>query len=450
MRNSITVSFKLFLAVVLGLPAGLSAQQSLPLNLRDAVSAALEPDGNVRVQLAAEAVRQAEAHANQVRANLLPDVSASIGTQSQTRNLSAYGFQAENLGTGFDIPRVVGPFNTFDARGTVTQKLFDLSSIRRYQAARVGTAAAREESESVRDQTAAEVARAYLFAVRGQALVETAQANVQLSEALLRLAESQKEAGTGTGIEVTRAQVQLANNRQLLLVSQADFTKARLELLKTLGTDLDVQVELTDRLQYTPAPAVPMHQAVSSAYELLAEFRAQRKREETAALNHRATTLERLPYVVGFADYGTIGKSATHNSPTRTFGASIQIPLFDGGRREARRAESLSQLRQEEIRSADLRQGVELRIRVALDAVDSAMAQVRAAEDGVGLAGEEMEQAERRYKAGVTSSIEVTDAQTRLQRSRENRISALFNHALARVDLASAMGNIQELVNNWR
>jgi hypothetical protein len=44
----------------------------------------------------------------------------------------------------------------------------------------------------------------------------------------------------------------------------------------------------------------------------------------------------------------------------------------------------------------------------------------------------------------------VTDAQTRLQRGRENRISAIFNHALARIDLAAAMGDIQGLVDNWR
>jgi outer membrane protein TolC len=145
-----------------------------------------------------------------------------------------------------------------------------------------------------------------------------------------------------------------------------------------------------------------------------------------------------------------VGLSANQTSPTRTYGASIRIPVFDGGRREARRAESLSVLKQERIRSADLEKEVELKIRVALDAVDSADAQVHAAEDGLALSNQELEQAERRYKAGVGTSIEVTDAQTRLQRSRENQISAVFNHAIARVDLAAAMGNIHELISNWR
>src|SRR5262245_20874509 len=157
-----------------------------------------------------------------------------------------------------------------------------------------------------------------------------------------------------------------------------------------------------------------------------------------------------MPSIVGFADYGTVGLSASHTTPTRTIGASIQIPVFDGGRRDARRAESMSTLRQERIRSRDLNGAVELNIRIALDAVQSAEAQVSAAESGLALSTNELEQAQRRYKAGVGTSIEVTDAQTRLQRSRENRISAIFNHALARIDLAAAMGSIHELVRNWR
>jgi outer membrane protein TolC len=167
-------------------------------------------------------------------------------------------------------------------------------------------------------------------------------------------------------------------------------------------------------------------------------------------LKHKATSAERLPSIVGFADYGTVGLSASNTVPTRRYGASIEIPLFDGGRRDARRAESRSVLKQEQIRTADLKDEIELKIRVALDAVDSADAQVQAAESGLALSTDELQQAERRYRAGVGTSIEVTDAQTRLQRGRENRISAIFNHALARIELAAAMGNIQGVVANWR
>jgi outer membrane protein TolC len=88
------------LLLILRLPAALSAQTPIPLSLKDAVAAALEPEGNTRVQLAREMVRQAEARAGQIRAALLPEIGASVGQQSRTVNLSESGL-AEGLPSGF-------------------------------------------------------------------------------------------------------------------------------------------------------------------------------------------------------------------------------------------------------------------------------------------------------------------------------------------------------------
>lgn len=300
------------------------------------------------------------------------------------------------------------------------------------------------ESDSTRDQVADQVARAYLAAMRADTTLETARANVALAEALLKLAENQKAAGTGTGIEVTRARVQLANDQQRLLVAENERTRTHLQLLKVLGLRLNTGLELTDKLSYVPVPDIPIEQAVAGALESRSEWKAQRRREETARLNYSATKMERLPSLVGFADYGSIGTGMDSALPTRTYGMSLRLPVFDGGRRDARRAESLSQLRQEQIRTSDLREQMELDIRVARNSLRSAEEQVKAAQEGLELAQNELAQAQRRYQAGMTSGIEVTDAQTRLARARENQINALFNHNLARIDLATAMGTIRQ------
>ena len=117
-----------------------------------------------------------------------------------------------------------------------------------------------------------------------------------------------------------------------------------------------------------------------------------------------------------------------------------------GGKRDARRAESLSQYRQEQVRTRDLEDQIELEVRLALDSLRSAMSQVETAREGLTLAENELAQARRRYQAGVTNSIEVTDAQTRLDRARDNHIAALYNYNLARLDLATATGSIEEYV----
>ena len=70
-----------------------------------------------------------------------------------------------------------------------------------------------------------------------------------------------------------------------------------------------------------------------------------------------------------------------------------------------------------------------------------------AAREGQDLSERELAQAKRRYQAGVANSLEVTDAQTRLDRARDNLINALYDYNVARIDLATATGKIQEYVN---
>jgi outer membrane protein TolC len=422
-----------------------AADDVLRLSLHQAVEIALKSEGSTRVQLSGESVKQAEARSAEARSALLPDLESSITEQNQTRNLRALGIQFPMV-PGLSFPTFVGPFDIFDARATVTQSLFDFSSIRRYQAARSGIQSARSDNDGTRNQVTGDVARAYLAALRADAALETAQANVELSEALLKLARSQKDIGTSTGIEITRAQVQLSNDRQRRLVAENERDRTLLQLLKVLGLRLETKIELTDKLKYEATDTSPVEQYVAQAREKRPELKAQAERETTAKLNHSAVKYERLPSLAGFADYGTIGSSINNALPTRTYGVSLRVPVFDGGKRDARRAESASALRSEKIRTADLRDQVDLEVRLALDALRSSNAQVQTAEEGLKLAENELAQARRRYEAGVTNNIEVTDAQTRLDRARDNRIAALYNYNLARIDLGTATGSIQSML----
>jgi outer membrane protein TolC len=426
-------------------PLGL-AQGPLALSMKRAVEMAISPEGNTRIELTGEALKQAQSKAAQSRAALLPDVEAAFSDQSRTANLASMGIKIVVPIPGFQFPTFVGPFSTMDARVSGTQSIFDFSSLRRFQASKVGISAAKSDLDTAGEQVAGQVARAYLAAVKADTDVEMAQANVTLSEAVLKQAENQKAAGTGTGIEITRAKVQLANDRQRLLVARNAGRTAHLQLLRSIGLRLDTELELTDRMQYTPVDAVTLEQARAQALEQRPELKAQQERETTARLSASATRLERLPTLAAFGDYGSNGTGFNNSLPTRTVGIQVKVPLFDGGRRDARREESASQYRAEKVRTNDLREQIELDVRLALDELKSADDEVKVAKDGLSLSEDELTQARRRYDAGVAIGVEVTDAQTRLERARDNQTEALYLYNLARLDLAQAMGKIRSLV----
>ncbi|MGA3096876.1 MAG: TolC family protein [Bryobacteraceae bacterium] len=417
----------------------------LELSMKRAVELAISPEGSAQVQLSGEAFKQAQSRSAEARAALLPDVSAALSDQSRTSNLAAMGLTSLAIPIpGFEFPHFVGPFTTMDARVSASQSVFDFASIRRFQASKTAVSAAKSDVNAAQEQVAAQVARAYLAAVKATVDVETAESNVTLSLAVQTQAENQKNAGTGTGIEITRARVQLANDRQHLLVAQNARRSAYLQLLRAMGLRLDTELALTDKLEFLPVDPVTLEQAKALAVKERPDYRAQQERESNARMAASATKLERLPSVAAFGDYGSNGTGFENALPTRTYGISVKLPLFDGGRMDARRVEADSQYRAEKVRTNDLKEQIDLDVRLALDELRSAADEVAVAKEGLDLAGNELTQARRRYEGGVTNSLEVTDAQTRLERARDNQTAALFNYNLARIDLAQAMGKVRE------
>lgn len=416
-------------------------QKTLPLSLGKAVEIATAPDGATRVRLAAEQIKAAEARRSRALMVLLPNVDGSYTFRSFTNNLQAMGL---NFGAipGLNIPTLVGPIETSDYRLTASQSLFDLPSIKRYQASKAQASAARADNEAQVNQTKGAVAKAYLNALRADAAWNTAKANVALAERLVKQAQSLKQAGTGTGIDITRNEVSLANEQQRLIVAQEDRETARLNLLRAMGVNLDVEMELTDPMNYVPAEIPEPAKAVAAARELRPELKAQAERERSAKLSYDAVKWEQLPRVTAFGDYGVLGRATEDLLPTRSVGLSMKLPIFGSGRRDSERAESASLLRQEGIRTRDTGQQVELEIRVAVSSLKSAENQVRVALEALAQSEKELAQAERRYEAGVAIGVEVTDAQTRVARARENNVAAVFRQKSARIDLGVAVGNI--------
>jgi len=117
---------------------------------------------------------------------LLPNISGVAYQANLTMNLVALGFQPGTI-PGF-TNTFLGPFNNFDARLLLTQKLFDLSAIRNFQAGRAGVRVAELHEALAREQVASRTGLIYLEALRADRSVVAAQANVDLAEALLKLA----------------------------------------------------------------------------------------------------------------------------------------------------------------------------------------------------------------------------------------------------------------------
>src|SRR5437588_484929 len=266
-------------------PTSLSLEQAIQLAIQN----------NLTTLVAREREREAEGLKDESRAGLLPNVSGTAYQANITQNLAALGFQP---GTFPGITRTfIGPFNTFDARARLVQSIFSLSAIRNYQAGKAGVRVAELQEGLAREQVATFTALTYLEALRSGREVLAVQADVDLAQTLLKLAQDQHAAGVATGVDVTRAETRLAQERVRLSQAQTASEQAVLNLQRVVGLPLGAALTLADPLRFTQEPLPAVETAVEEAGQARPEVRIAEAQLSLTGLERSATRAELLPSV---------------------------------------------------------------------------------------------------------------------------------------------------------
>jgi outer membrane protein len=410
------------------------------LSFEDAIQLAIE--NNLATLLAHERRNEARGNKQQSLAPLMPNISGVAYQASLTENLVALGFQPGVI-PGFNST-FLGPFKNFDARVLLRQSVFDLSAIRNYQAGRAGVRVAELQEGLAREQVASSTGLIYLEALRAERAVSAAQANVELAQALLQLAQDRRNAGVATGVDVTRAQTRLAEQQTGLAQAQTTSEQARLSLQRVVGLPLGSPLVLTDQLRFIEEPLPSVDTAVSQASHDRREIQVAEEQTRQSELERKAASAEYLPSVEVVGDYGPSGITPkSFDLPTRRVAVQLNVPIFNGGLTQGRLTAAASRQRQTELELSNIRGQVEEDVRLALTTLRTAAVQVRAADESVALAERELEMARDRFRAGVGDNLEVVTAQTSLANARDAQVTALAQHNAARLNLAAALGRAE-------
>jgi len=131
--------------------------------------------------------------------------------------------------------------------------------------------------------------------------------------------------------------------------------------------------------------------------------------------------------------------------PSYEYGASLDFPLFTGGRIEAETAIAGIEIKKLSQTERDLQNQIALEVKTAVAQIESARVEVEAANLGVTLAREGVTEAQDRFQAGVANNIEVITAQDELARANDNQITALYRYNQSRADLARATGQMEAM-----
>ena len=417
-------------------PAAGKTAGVLLLSLGRAIDLGLS--NNLGLLLSKEGLTSARGRQWQERSRLLPDLSTSASVHRLQESLAITGITLPG------VPAVVGPFNFYDARVFLSQRLFDLEAIKRSRAAAYEAAAAEFSLQDARELVVVSVGAAYLEALSGYARVETVKSQVITARVILDRAVEMHQAGVTPGIDQLRAKVEWLTRSQQLIVSENDFAKQKLTLLRLVGLPVAQEIALQDQAPYRLIATGSLDQLLSRALRTREDYRAARNLLQAAEASGQAARAQRLPSLVLEADYGVTGLELSGLHDTYHIVGSIKMPIFEGGKIHGDQLSSLALVRQRRDELADLASRIEFQVRVALLDLEAAAKQAEVSGQTVELAEQTLSQAQERFSAGINDNLEVVQAQQAVASAHEALISSLYSLNLARLLLARALGSAEE------
>jgi outer membrane protein TolC len=421
--------------------AGSARAQDKPptrLTLIQAIQLALKQ--NPQVQIANLNLAQSEQDHTVARSALLPQVGLEVFDRAQRFNIQAM------IGLSFPgVAQHAGPFQVFQAGPGFSMPVFDLTLWRRWQAAHQGVRASEAQETTVREQVVLLVVSQYLGGMRAGAAVCAARSRVDLAQALYDQAADLQQHGVGTGIDTLRANVQLQNEKQRLIVAETQQKIALYGLVRLLNLDPRQTVELADETSFFETPEFQAQQSLERALERRPEMLALASREQIARLARRGASESRLPSVKLGGGWAYQGLSAPTSIPSYQYQVTVDMPLFTSGRVRAEMTKADLELKKVAAQKQELRDQISFEVNTAIVQLEAARNEVNVANLGVKLAQEEVTQARDRFQAGVANNIEVISAQDALARASDNQIAALYRYNQSRADLAHAIGQMEAL-----
>jgi outer membrane protein TolC len=407
----------------------------IDLSLDDAVQRGLRQ--NLGIILQGSSIQSANGQRLQQLQQLLPTINAGASIEVEQVNLAADGLKFN----GFNP--IVGPFQVVDFRAYLTQSLFNVNSLENYISSRHNFAAQKLTAEDARDMVVLTVGNAYLVCVADNARIIAVNAALKTSKLTLDQAVAAHDAGTSPRLDVLRAQVDYQSEQQTLISTTNQLAKDKISLARAIGLPLDQQFSLTDTAPYKALDNLDPDAAFAAALKTRKDLQASGEQVLSAEASKKAARADIYPTASFSGDYGDIGETPghSHGSFTATGSATVPILQIDKDRGDLQSADA--SLQQAKDRLADQAQQVNADIRSNILDIQSAAKLVDAAKSNVDLASEALSEAQQRFHAGVADNLPVSQAQTQFEQANDQYISALYQHNVAKLSLARALGVAQ-------
>lgn len=372
-----------------------------PLTLAEAQRLAIEHSHKLKRQ--ESKVRQAGYRVDEVYAGASPQLSFRAGSSYLTPTVSFATPQGSlpitesgNYNVGLHLDQAIYTFGRLKWGA---------------MAAELAEEASQVEVEKQRQDVVEMVTQAYLDLVFSQRAVDVAELQVQTRGSHLEQAKLRLKAGTIPPFEVLSFETALAQAQQRLILSNKQRELAKTQLLLMIGRRPRQELEVTpleDLDEFDQSVDLAVERALDRRPGLI----ALRKAVEAADAKVNYEKSQNNP-TLGFRT-SYVRQNSTAFQPNQMWVAGVQlnIPLYDGGTSKAKAAQAAEEVVQLQETLADAERDITMQVeKLHLDLVSS-LEQLKVAQTALVQANEHLRLAALRYKVGVSTNLELLQAET--------------------------------------
>lgn len=394
-------------------------------------------------QAAFSALQASQTQIAQGRAALLPQVQAGYSRSrisGNSRNPDRFGRMVES------------PLD-YDSTGGVVQLQQPVLNYGRYAAYQRGLAVAgqgRATFDVSAQETGVRLASAYFNVLLAHHDLELQHNLVDSLSKQLEAQRSLYQRNEGTVIDAEETQARLAVAKAQLILAQDELRVTRRDLQAMLGAE---PVRLTTVNEDFPTPAVipaRLEDWLARARQNNPQIRAAREAVRVADANVDGALSQYFPSVDFVATYNDADSenlsTLSQRSNTVTFGLRMQIPIFTGGYTTAATSQARSDRNRAEHALAAVTEQVEAEVTRQFTTVQGGVHRIQAYLAAVRSGTEALHAAQQGYRYGAYSNLDVLKVQDKLFQSRYDLMRAQLEYVLARLQLAVAVGDLQDTV----
>jgi outer membrane protein len=397
--------------------ASVEAQGLQKLNLKDAEQLAIQ--NHPQIQAATDVASASKAQVTEARSAYYPTVYGSLTAVDSENNsrITAGGLNNpiiyERYANGLNVSQLVTDFGR-------THELVKSSNLH--------AKADQERVVATRANVLLGVDSAYFVALRAQAVLKVAQETVKERQLVADQVGELEKNKIKSGLDLSFANVDLAQAQLLLLQTQNDLDTSYADLSTALGYGDQRAFELTEE----PEPSAPpadfsslLQQAIQNRPDLIS-LRLDAASENSYAIAERDLW---FPTISAAGSAGLTPYGADQLAPRyAAAGVNVNIPIFNGRLFGALHSEAKSRASAQEQYVRDLQNRVVRDVRTAWLNASTAFQRLSLTDQLLKQATDALDLAQARYKLGLSSIIELSQAQLNMTQAELGSASAKYDY----------------------